>query len=246
MTETRNCRAEPIGLALSADGLRLPGDLALPLAGSSAGRTPLGLVVFVHGSGSSRLSPRNRAVASSLVERGCATLLFDLLTPDEEGERARVFDVERLAARLMEVIAALSRRDDVGELPLGLFGASTGAAAALIAAASLAPRVSAVVSRGGRPDLAALWLGSVRAPTLLIVGERDEEVLRLNRNALDWMHCKRQLAIVPGATHLFEEHGALDVVALLAADWFTRHFRAACAGRAGAAAPGCAAGAAPA
>ena len=246
MDSPRNCRAETSELILSAEGLALPGDLALPAAAPTAGSAPLGLVVFVHGSGSSRLSPRNRAVARSLVGRGCATLLFDLLTRDEEGDRARVFDVERLAARLMEVLAAVAQREDVGTLPLGLFGASTGAAAALIAAASLAPRVEAVVSRGGRPDLAALWLGSVRAPTLLIVGERDEEVLRLNRTAMGWMRCERRLAVVPGATHLFEEHGALDAVALLAADWFTRHFARQVPALGGAAAAGAAGSARPA
>jgi putative phosphoribosyl transferase len=199
------------------------------LAGEWAGPPrPAGLVVFVHGSGSSRASPRNRYVAEVLHEHGLATVLFDLLRPDEAAEHARVFDIGLLTARLLGAIDALEALGQdpahaAGWRPLGLFGASTGAAAALAAAALRPARVSAVVSRGGRGDLAAETLPRVQAPTMLIVGGADTEVLRLNRRVLAALPGDKRLEVVPGATHLFEEPGALDAVAHLAADWFARH-----------------------
>jgi pimeloyl-ACP methyl ester carboxylesterase len=184
-----------------------------------------GLVVFAHGSGSSRLSRRNIHVAQSLQARGLGTLLFDLLTPQEADDRANVFDIDLLARRVLEALDAVHAADRV--LPVGLFGASTGAAAALVAAAWRPLDVQAVVSRGGRPDLAGDALGRVRAPTLLIVGAADTEVLLLNRQAMRQMHCTRRLDLVPRATHLFEEAGALEEVARLAGDWFEEHLVAA-------------------
>jgi putative phosphoribosyl transferase len=199
--------------------VRLAGQLTVP-------GDPVGLVVFVHGSGSSRHSPRNRFVAEVLQEARLATLLFDLLTPGEEGHREKVFDIALLAARLASVTAWL--RDDPGcrGLPVGFFGASTGAAAALAAAAQPDADVGAVVSRGGRPDLAGDHLGHVRAPTLLIVGGRDDVVLELNEAARARLRCQNQLVVVPGATHLFEEPGTLAAVARLARDWFLAHLAA--------------------
>ena len=200
-------------------GLRLPGSLQLPPG-------PVrGLVVFAHGSGSSRLSPRNRFVADSLNRRGLATLLFDLLTDEESADRANVFDIPLLAQRLGEALDWQAGIGDLAHLPTGLFGASTGAAAALVAAAAAPERVAAVVSRGGRPDLAADALPRVRAPTLLIVGGHDEEVLELNRWAAAQMTCERRLRVVPGATHLFEERGALADVADMAGEWFVHYLR---------------------
>lgn len=190
----------------------LGGTLRLP-------RGAAGIVVFAHGSGSSRFSPRNRAVAEVLRARGLGTLLLDLLTESESGDRAKVFDIALLADRLRAASAWLSARPD--PLPLGYFGASTGAAAALVAAAG-DPRVRAVVSRGGRPDLAGDALPLVVAPTLLIVGGEDTAVLDLNREALARLRCEKRLEVVPGATHLFEEPGALEEVARLAAEWFAR------------------------
>ncbi|MGZ9931021.1 phosphoribosyltransferase family protein [Streptomyces sp. NC-S4] len=199
---------------VDAGGLVLAGDLALPEGAGAA-------VVFAHGSGSSRHSPRNRSVAADLNRAGLATLLLDLLTPGEEADRANVFDIETLAGRLADATAWLRRREP---LPTGWFGASTGAAAALWAAAEPGAGIGAVVSRGGRPDLAgAPRLAAVRAPTLLIVGGRDSTVLDLNRRAQRELRCENRLEVVPGATHLFEEPGALDEVAGLARDWFTRH-----------------------
>jgi putative phosphoribosyl transferase len=199
--------------------LRLPGDLTLPPA-------PRGIVVFAHGSGSSRLSPRNRAVADALNRAGIATLLFDLLTPAEEADRRNVFDIPLLATRLLAAMRWVHQQPETHELPLGFFGASTGAAAALVAAAEAGPAVAAVVSRGGRPDLAGPRLAQVVAPTLLIVGSEDREVLELNHQARRQLGGHSELAIVPGATHLFEEPGALEQVQRLAADWFTRWFEA--------------------
>ncbi len=193
----------------------LDGELAVPPRAQ-------GVVVFAHGSGSTRRSPRNRSVALALNRAGFATLLFDLLTPSEELDRANVFDIPLLASRLLAAGAWLQERGDVGELPLGYFGASTGAAAALSAAAELGAGVGAVVSRGGRPDLAR-DLGAVCAPTLLIVGGADPQVLALNREAQRQLRCPSELAVVPGATHLFEEPGALEQVSRLAIDWFERH-----------------------
>lgn len=184
-----------------------------------------GLVVFAHGSGSSRLSRRNRQVAQALRMRGLSTLLFDLLTVDEAEDRCHVFDVDLLARRLLEALEAVRGRDPA--VPIGLFGASTGAAAALTVAAWRPLDVQAVVSRGGRPDLAEPLLAQVRAPTLLIVGAADSEVLVLNRNALERLCCEKRLEIVPRATHLFEEAGALEEVARLAGDWFVDCFGAA-------------------
>lgn len=196
---------------------RLPGELEVP-AGPVTG-----LVIFAHGSGSSRLSPRNQFVARQLHARGLATLLFDLLTDDEARDRRNVFDIPLLALRLGAALEWQQTRPDIARLPAGLFGASTGAAAALVAAAHFAERVRAVVSRGGRPDLAGTALPRVRAPTLLIVGGADIEVLELNREAAAQMTCEQALRVVPGATHLFEEPGALEEVAMLAADWLALH-----------------------
>jgi len=182
------------------------------------------LVVFAHGSGSSRHSPRNRYVASVLNEAGIATLLFDLLTTEEEHDRANVFDIDLLGSRLVEVTRLIQDEPDLGALPVAYFGASTGAAAALGAAAEPGSTVSAVVSRGGRPDLAGdHHLAAVRAPTLLIIGGDDRVVLGLNEDARSRLRCESEIAIVPGATHLFEEPGTLQAAAELARDWFLAH-----------------------
>ncbi|HEX9496743.1 MAG TPA: alpha/beta family hydrolase [Candidatus Limnocylindria bacterium] len=197
----------------------IEGDLVVP-------DTARGVVIFAHGSGSSRHSSRNKRVAESLNAEGFATLLFDLLTADEEKEdqwtRAFRFDIALLGRRLVSVTDALASDPRAGELPIGYFGASTGAAAALVAAAER-PAVRAIVSRGGRPDLAGDALGRVVAPTLLIVGGRDPEVLELNRLAMARMHAPTELVIVPGATHLFEEPGAIEEVSRLAAEHFRRY-----------------------
>jgi len=201
----------------------LYGDLGLPAR-------PMGLVLFAHGSGSGRHSARNRAVARHLQDRGIATLLFDLLTVEEEQvdlhTREHRFDIALLTRR-MEAAAEWTRtQETLRDLPLGFFGASTGSAAALIAAAQLGQRVAAVVSRGGRPDLAGpAALAAVKAPTLLIVGGADHEVIELNEQALRQLRCESQLEIVPGATHLFEEPGTLEQVSELAASWFMRHLQ---------------------
>jgi pimeloyl-ACP methyl ester carboxylesterase len=199
----------------------LEGDLVLPEAAS-------GIVLFAHGSGSSRHSPRNRQVAARLNEAQLGTLLVDLLTPAEERldlvTAEHRFDIELLARRLVGVVDWL-RRGPAESLPIGLFGASTGAAAALVAAAARPEDVGAVVSRGGRPDLAGSALPQVRAPTLLIVGGADPVVLELNQQAFELLQTEKQLVVIPGATHLFEEPGALQEVARLAADWFTKHLR---------------------
>lgn len=202
----------------------LHGDLALP-----AGHR--GLVLFAHGSGSGRHSARNRFVARRLQEGPIATLLFDLLTPAEEQvdlhTREHRFDIALLTRRVEDAVAWVHSRPGLRAAPLGLFGASTGSAAALIAAAQLGRHVAAVVSRGGRPDLAGpAVLGAVTQPTLLVVGGDDPEVLHLNEEALDRLRCTKRLAIVPGATHLFEEAGALEQVADLAVAWFTEHLAA--------------------
>ncbi|MBP2705079.1 phosphoribosyltransferase [Microbispora sp. RL4-1S] len=259
--ERDTTRADPPGIDEDVDvdaaPVRLPGRLVVPEGAA-------GVVVFVHGSGSSRHSPRNRYVAAALNHAGLGTLLFDLLTAEEEIDRGNVFDIGLLARRLVQVTGWLARQPGVAGLPIGYFGASTGAAAALWAAAesaaapgaphraapgtepsaapSVAPSavpfaapfaapfalpgggIAAVVSRGGRPDLAAPRLGEVRAPTLLIVGGRDDIVLDLNRAARERLRCENALEIVPGATHLFEEPGALETVAALACDWFADHF----------------------
>ena len=201
---------------VAAGPVRLGGHLTVP-----EGAT--GVVLFAHGSGSSRHSPRNHYVAAVLNEAGLATLLFDLLTVEEELDRANVFDISMLARRLVDVSGWLRAESDVAHLPVGYFGASTGAGAALWAAAELDGDIAAVVSRGGRPDLAGPRLAEVAAPTLLIVGGRDEMVLDLNRQAQALLRCENHLVVVPGATHLFEEPGTLRAAAELARDWFTSH-----------------------
>lgn len=198
----------------------LPGVLALP-------SRCVGLVVFVHGSGSSRNSPRNQFVAQVMHSYGLGTLLMDLLTEPEAMDRRKAFDIDLLGARVMQTLQWLGARKGFERLPVGLFGASTGAAAALVAAAQKPTQVNALVSRGGRPDLADIYLASVRAPTLLIVGGQDHDVLELNRRALDALSCPKKLEIVPGATHLFEEPGALDIAASLAGHWFEHHLSSA-------------------
>jgi putative phosphoribosyl transferase len=201
---------------VSVPPLGLVGDLCVPAE-------PRGLVLFAHGSGSSRFSPRNVAVADTLNAQGFATLLLDLLTPAESQDRRNVFDIPLLADRVVEAALYLSGEPDVADLPLGLFGASTGAAAALLAAAELHDRITAVVSRGGRPDLAGSRLPDVVAPTLLIVGGEDRHVLELNRQALAALRCEKLLKIVPAAGHVFEEPGALEAVTELATDWFQHY-----------------------
>ena len=204
-------------LAESGTPITLPGQLSLP-------ESVHGLVLFAHGSGSSRLSPRNQFVAGVLQESWLGTLLFDLLTEQEAADRVNVFDIGLLAERLEAAIRFVATRAQTAALPLGLFGASTGAAAALVAAAH-EHRVQAIVSRGGRPDMANGALGRVTVPTLLIVGGHDEEVLALNQLALERLSSEKQLVVVPGATHLFEEPGTLEEAARLAAEWFARHLR---------------------
>jgi putative phosphoribosyl transferase len=230
-SRTEETLPEPAGkdaltqsISIPVGGLRLPGDLTVP-------EGALGLVLFAHGSGSSRFSPRNRAVAKRLHEARIGTLLFDLLTTGEERHDAATgeyrFDVELLGRRLVGATDWVLAHAELAGFPIGYFGASTGAAAALIAAAQRPDDVIAVVSRGGRPDLAAPWLPRVRAPALLIVGGADVEVIQLNQAAIDLLPGEKRLEIVPGATHLFEEPGALEQVAALAAEWFGEHFRTA-------------------
>lgn len=211
-------------LVLDADDAALPADLQLP--------TPTGpVVVFAHGSGSSRFSPRNRAVADALAAAGLGSLLVDLLTEREARDRRRVFDIPLLGRRLAAVTRSL--REQHPDPRLGYFGASTGAAAALWAAAEPDLRIGAVVSRGGRPDLAGARLGSVRAPTLLVVGGADSTVLALNQQAAQRLRCPWDLQVVPGATHLFPEPGALEQVASLAIAWFSQHLRSSARYRSG-------------
>ena len=206
-----------LAVEIPVGGKRLQGTLVVPQAS-------LGIVAFAHGSGSSRNSPRNALVARVLANAGIATLLFDLLTVTEDRQYATRFDIPLLSTRLVGATEWLTRQDAVAGLPLGYFGASTGAAAALVAAAELGPRVSAVVSRGGRPDMAeASALRRVTAPTLLIVGGEDPTVIQLNRDAYAQLESIKALEIVSGATHLFEEPGTLEVVAVLAANWFRRY-----------------------
>ena len=181
------------------------------------------IVVFAHGSGSSRLSPRNKHVAEILNTAGMATLLFDLLTIQEERDVANVFNIELLADRIVSGLNWIAGQPIVGLLPVGLFGASTGAAAALIASTITQRQITAIVSRGGRPDLAGYLLEEVKAPTLLIVGEQDLEVLVLNQVAASRFNCEHEIAIIPRATHLFEEPGTLDLAANAAKDWFMTH-----------------------
>lgn len=215
METVRGAPIHPTTVRIQAAGVELVGDLTLP-------PQPDGVIVFAHGSGSGRLSPRNKAVAQALVGDGFATLLFDLLTPDEEiaerYTRHLRFDIELLSGRLVGAAEWVKRQGKLAELPIGLFGASTGAAAALIAATRT--RIDTVVSRGGRPDLASDALSLVRCPVLLIVGGADVEVIELNRRAMRQMTAPTQLHIVPGAGHLFEEPGALREVYQVASQWF--------------------------
>ncbi|QNJ90930.1 dienelactone hydrolase family protein [Mycolicibacterium fluoranthenivorans] len=219
MTDTRGTDAgvgadEPV--QVKSGSVTVAGALTVP-------PHPCGAVIFAHGSGSSRFSVRNRYVASVLNKAGFATLLFDLLTPEEEANRANVFDIGLLASRLVDVTGWLAGRPGTAGLPIGYFGASTGAGAALAAAADKRVEIAAVVSRGGRPDLAGTRLADVTAPTLLIVGGRDEQVLELNRQAKAAMTAECTISVIDGATHLFEEAGTLEQAAAQARDWFTRH-----------------------
>ena len=202
-----------VEIPIDAPGITLPGTLILP-------PNPKAIIIFAHGSGSSRLSPRNRMVARELARLGFATLLFDLLTEAEARDRANVFDIPFLAERVVSATRWTRGDHDVGRLAIGLFGASTGAAAALVAAALSPSEVGAVVSRGGRPDLAREALGLVSAPTLLIVGSADYGVVELNEAAYAALTCQAKLELVPRATHLFEEPGALEAVVDLATGWF--------------------------
>jgi dienelactone hydrolase len=202
--------------------VKLEGELSIPVGAT-------GVVLFVHGSGSSRHSPRNQYVARTIREAGIGTLLFDLLTREEEAvdisTRHLRFDIGLLAERLVDATNWLKRRTEASNLKIGYFGASTGGGAALVAAAEIGTEIGAVVSRGGRPDLAGDSLPEVLAPTLLIVGELDFPVIRLNQEAYARLRSEKEIAIVPGATHLFEELGTLEEVAGLAAEWFQRHLR---------------------
>jgi pimeloyl-ACP methyl ester carboxylesterase len=206
--------SETIDVLIEPRGLE--GILRLP-------RRPTGLIIFAHGSGSSRFSPRNSLVARQLSNRGFATLLFDLLTAGEEQDRRNVFDIPLLSSRVGEAVGWASTSSYVQRLPIGLFGASTGAAAALVAAANEPGSVRAVVSRGGRPDLAGEALAHVKAATLLIVGGLDHDVLDLNRHALRLLQCEKRLDVVPGATHLFEEPGTLEAVVEASINWFSAY-----------------------
>jgi putative phosphoribosyl transferase len=219
MNANRSAPVRVRSVRIPAGKVLLEGELAWP-------EGAVGLVLFAHGSGSSRKSPRNQSVARDLRKTGLATLLFDLLTPaedaiDRETSHLR-FDIGMLSQRL--IAATIWAAREKPDLPIGYFGASTGAAAALVAAAGFGDTLKAVVSRGGRPDLAGAALPHVRAATLLLVGSRDPQVLELNRSAVEVLRCPKQLILVPGATHLFEEPGTLEEVARLAAAWFLRHF----------------------
>lgn len=204
------------------DGFTLSANVRIPKA-------PLGLVLFAHGSGSSRLSPRNRFVADVLYQHHIASLLVDLLTVEEEKideiTRELRFNINLLAERLVKITHWIFQKPNIKSLPLAYFGASTGAAAALIAAAKIGPSITSVVSRGGRPDLASSFLSQVNSPSLLIIGELDTEVIELNQEAYALLHCQKQIKIIPGATHLFEEPGCLEQVAEVASKWFKTHFQ---------------------
>jgi putative phosphoribosyl transferase len=209
-------KSKELQVEIPSDRRRLCGILRVPPSAE-------GVVAFAHGSGSGRFSPRNQFVARVLEEAGLATLLLDLLEEEESQDRRKVFDIELLAERLQSAADWLRQEPVTGALRLGYFGASTGAGAALVAAARDPAAVGAVVSRGGRPDLAGEYLSAVRAPVLLIVGGNDDVVIGLNEQAYRLLRCPKQLVIVPGATHLFEEPGTLEEVARLAKDWFVRH-----------------------
>lgn len=206
-TEARTLQIPPIGLEAI---LHVPADASA-------------LVVFAHGSGSSRLSPRNTYVATALHHAGFGTLLFDLLTEAESLDRANVFDIDLLSQRLALATSFIADKSEIGRLRIAYFGASTGAAAALVAASKMGEKIGAIVSRGGRPDLAGAHLSRVGAPTLLIVGGNDAEVIALNRAAMAQLTCEARLEIVPGAGHLFEESGTLDAVIELVRSWFASH-----------------------
>jgi putative phosphoribosyl transferase len=212
----------PMAVQIPNNGSKMCGDLEIP-------KDPTGLVIFVHGSGSSRFSARNRYVAEQLNRHAIGTLLLDLLTQEEheldEQTRQFRFDIPLLSARSTLAARWVMRQPELQDLPIGLFGASTGAAAALITAAELKGKIAAIVSRGGRPDLAEDALDSVESPTLMIVGGADQMVLELNMRAAKRLHCLNRVQVVPGATHLFEEPGALNQVATVAAEWFGEHLR---------------------
>ncbi len=210
-------RNEEREILIPAQAADLKGILHLPEGGK-------GIVVFAHGSGSGRFSPRNQFVARFLQEGGIATLLVDLLTGEEAGDREKVFDIALLADRLLANVRWLREHAETKKFSVGYFGASTGASAALEAAARASDKVTAIVSRGGRPDLASRYLHRVKAPTLLVVGGEDRVVISLNKKAYDSLQCPKELVIVPGATHLFEEPGTLEKVAQLARDWFGKYF----------------------
>ncbi|WP_457594509.1 dienelactone hydrolase family protein [Hydrogenimonas sp.] len=211
-------RARQQEVWIESETVRVGGFLAVPDGASS-------IVLFAHGSGSSRFSTRNSYVASVLHEAGIATLLFDLLMEEEEADRRNVFDIDLLASRLRLATEWVKGRPVTGELDIGYFGASTGSAAALKASVETPHRISAIVSRGGRPDMALDVLDRVEAPTLLIVGGNDYGVIELNEAAYERLRCEKRLVLVPGATHLFEEPGALEKVALLAKEWFVDHLK---------------------
>ena len=208
----------PEEIVIPASSVQLPGILNVPSEAA-------GIVIFAHGSGSGRLSPRNTFVAKVLEDKGLATLLFDLLTEDEDVTYATRFDIPLLTRRLKAATRWVLENPKTQNLPIGYFGASTGSAAALAAAAKLRKTIAAVVSRGGRPDLVLPVLQHVIAATLFLVGGNDEQVLGLNKQAYALLHAEKKLRIIPGATHLFEERGALEEVARLAADWFGEHLR---------------------
>lgn len=228
MAREKQSDATKTSVVVSINGQSLPGDLGMP-------PDPHGIVLFAHGSGSSRHSPRNQYVARTLEQRHLATLLIDLLTPHEEAVDDRTaeyrFDIPMLAGRLVTIVDWLRRSKETASLPIGLFGASTGGGAALIAAADRPREIAAVVSRGGRPDLADAALPKVATPTLLIVGGLDTPVIQMNRDAMKQMRGEVKLEIVPGATHLFEEPGTLERVADLAGNWFTHYLQPAVATR---------------
>ena len=222
--------ATPLGHPGRASRQAITAEVTVPPLGLTGSlhvpRDARALVIFAHGSGSSRFSPRNRAVADALYAAGIGTLLFDLLTADEERDRANVFDVGLLAERLVDVVRFIEQEPRLAGLSLGFFGASTGAAAALVAGARLGDRIGAIVSRGGRPDLAGAVLDRVRVPTLLIVGGADDGVIALNEAAFARLRGPKALAIVPGASHLFPEPGAMDAVIDHATRWFDRYLTA--------------------
>lgn len=222
MNNTSPTQSPILPVTMPAAGAMIAGDLGGAPSGSRV-PTPIGIIIFAHGSGSSRMSPRNQHVATLLRQHGFATLLLDLLTTEEQYVISKRFDISLLTARLTGAIRWVRAQEGLKDLPVGLFGASTGAAAALRVAAAATSEIRAVVSRGGRTDLTGPLVSRVKAATLLLVGGEDREVLELNQRTLAELHCEKRLAIIPGATHLFEEPGALDDVGHLAAYWFRNH-----------------------